>query len=456
MSWSTPTGVFTTIFVRATTRKVEISNLITDILNRQAPCLAVPFALCMLALTANAQSTTETPAGTTAPTSTTPSGASPPATPQTVTIAAVPAVTAAVVVPSLAISAPSSAPEPGFLLEKKFSVSGIVDGYANYDKNDPSNGNTQLRNFDIRADQISITEAKLVLAYDPAPFGIRADVGLGSALDLMHPANPSGTGLKYVEQMFVSVKPPKWKGFQADFGQFVTTAGAEIIESSDNWNYSRSLLFSYAIPYYHFGLRTSMPVTSSITAGVQVVQGWNNIFDNNSGKTLGFTAAQAKKHYTMNATYYVGPENDNTNKGFRNLFDAVLLLTPAAKFNAYINYDYGQNRNPNSTNTGLGSLVHWQGIAGAGHVQATSKLTATVRAEYFADLNGFSTGLTQKLDEVTLTADYLVHPGVLARVEYRHDHSNQPFFLKGGAAPTNVDNQGTFEMALIGFFGPKT
>ena len=31
-----------------------------------------------------------------------------------------------------------------------------------------------------------------------------------------------------------------------------------MIESKDNWNYSRSLLFAWAIPYYHFGLRSSL------------------------------------------------------------------------------------------------------------------------------------------------------------------------------------------------------
>ena len=353
------------------------------------------------------------------------------------------------------ISAPSAAPEPGFLAKSPISVSGILDGYYDFDANHPDDGDTQLRNFDIRANTVSLTEAKIVLAHDPAPFGFRADIGFGSALDLMHPSNPSGGGLKYVEQMFVSAKPAKWKGFEADFGQFVTSAGAEIIESADNWNYSRSLLFSFAIPYYHFGVRTSMPVTSTFTAGVQVVQGWNNIFDNNSGKTVGFTAVQAKKYYTLNATYYVGPENNNTDHGYRNLLDAVLLLTPSAKFNAYLNYDYGQNRNANATNTGVGTLAHWQGIAGAAHVQATSKITATLRAEYYSDPNGFTTGTAQKLNEVTGTADYLLHAGILARAEYRHDHSNQLYFQKNGV-PASVNGQSTIEVSLIAFFGPKT
>jgi hypothetical protein len=356
---------------------------------------------------------------------------------------------------SLVISAPSAAPEPAFLAKSKISVSALVDGYYDYDHNNPDSGNTQIRNFDIRANTVSLTEAKIVLAHDPAPLGIRVDFGFGSAFQVMHPANPSGTGLKYVEQMFVSAKPAKLKGFQADFGQFVTSAGAEVIESGDNWNYSRSLLFALAIPYYHFGLRTSMPVTSTTTVGVQVVQGWNNIFDNNSGKTVGITGVQAKKHYTLSGNYYFGPENNNTNHGYRNLFDTTLLLTPTAKFNAYINYDYGQNRNANSTNTGVADLVHWQGIAGAAHLQATSKITATVRAEYFSDNNGFSTGTAQKLNEVTLTGDYLIHPGILARAEYRHDHAGQPFF-DNNHLPASTKSQSTFEIALIAFFGPKT
>ena len=366
-----------------------------------------------------------------------------------------PTVAAAAASASLTISAPAAAPEPAILAKSPISVSGVFDGYYNFDANHPDDGDTQLRNFDIRANTVSLTEAKIVLAHDPAPFGFRADVGLGSVFEVMHPANPSGGGLKYVEQMFISAKPAKWKGFEADFGQFVTSAGAEVIESGDNWNYSRSLLFSLAVPYYHFGLRTSMPVTSTITAGVQVVQGWNNIFDNNFGKTIGITAAQAKKYYTLNVNYYVGPENNNTDHGYRNLIDTTLLLTPTAKFNAYINYDYGQNRNANATNTGIGSLAHWQGIAGAAHVQATSKMTATVRAEYFTDPNGFTTGVAQKLNEVTVTGDYLVHPGILVRAEYRHDHSNELYFVKKND-PALVAGQSTFELSLIAFFGPKT
>jgi len=169
--------------------------------------------------------------------------------PATTAPAAAPAAAAPAAAPSLTISAPSAAPEPKALAKSWVQVSGILDGYYDYDSDNPANGSTNptagpnqynyIRNFDIRANTVSLTEAKITLSHDPGWFGFRTDVGFGSVFDVMHPANPSGTGLKYVEQMYVATKPPKWKGFEADYGQFVTSAGAEVIESGDNWNYSR-------------------------------------------------------------------------------------------------------------------------------------------------------------------------------------------------------------------------
>ena len=111
----------------------------------------------------------------------------------------------------------------------------------------------------------------------------------------------------------------------------MTSAGAEVIEAKDNWNYSRSILFAWAIPYYHFGLRTVLPVGSHFTGGVQVVNGWNNVEDNNSGKTLGFVGNFTSKKVSWMNNYYTGPENTGTNKGWRNLYDTTLLLTPSGQ-----------------------------------------------------------------------------------------------------------------------------
>src|SRR5438270_608003 len=80
---------------------------------------------------------------------------------------------------------------------------------------------------------------------------------------------------------------PLGKGLQVDVGKFVTQHGAEVIEAKSNWNYSRSLLFSLAIPYYHSGVRVSYALNGKTTIMGTIVNGWNNVVENNSGKTLG-------------------------------------------------------------------------------------------------------------------------------------------------------------------------
>ena len=125
----------------------------------------------------------------------------------------------------------------------------------------------------------------------------------------------------------------------------MTSAGAEVIETNANWNYSRSLLFAWAIPYYQFGVRTSFPIGPHFTGGVQLVQGWNNVYDNNSGKTIGLTGAYAWKKVTWSHNYYVGPEKYHTNDGIRHLYDTTVLVNANDNLSYYINFDYGQDKN---------------------------------------------------------------------------------------------------------------
>jgi len=102
----------------------------------------------------------------------------------------------------------------------------------------------------------------------------------------------------------------------------------KVIEAKDNWNYSRSLLFAWAIPYTHFGLRTSMPVSKTETVGVQVVDGWNVVTKNNGWATVGLTSAYVKTKYTWDLNFYTGPENALAGHGYRNLVDTTLAAHP--------------------------------------------------------------------------------------------------------------------------------
>jgi hypothetical protein len=407
---------------------------------RQEQNVSVKFSLLLLVCCAALFATDRVQAQESTP-STSPSSSAP-ATSPTTPAAAAPA------------AAPTAAPTWSVGL---IDFSGLVDGYYNFNANHPATSSygNQLRNFDYDANAFSLSMAKLTLSHDADPIGFRVDLGFGKTFDAVF-------GTDHLEQAYISWKPTKGKGFEADLGEFVTSAGAEVIETKDNWNYSRSILFAYALPYYHVGLRTSMPITKSFTAGVQVVNGWNNFFsDNNSGKTIGITGVYTKPKFVWAGNYYTGPENPGTNKGFRNLFDTTLTLTPTAKFSAYINYDYVQNRDAAALSESsyvTTGLDHLSGVAFAARYQATDKIAFAGRAEYVADKSDFGAtvgaGTRQNLNEFTLTAEYKVPEGLLARLEYRRDGSDEPYFNKGTSLAV-AKGQSTLEVGVTAFFGPK-
>jgi len=383
-------------------------------------------------------------------------------TPAPVPIVAAPVAATPAAAPAAAdtpAAAPAAAPTPPTWSVGPMDISGFIDGYYSFNANQPTAANNgqvnDLYNFNDKTDQFNLSAAKLTLNHDPDPVGAHIDFIYGRANDLINaaPTNSSSTDqLNYVEQAFLSLKPPKAKGFELDFGKFVTSAGAEVIEAKDNWNYSRSLLFVNAIPYWHFGVRTSLPVTKTETIGFQLVNGWNNVSKNQGGVTGAFTSAFTKPKFAWTANYYVGPENSGTTNGIRNLFDTTLLLTPPGKINAYINFDYGANRDAVEAQ-GDNNLHSWDGVAGAIHAQANAKSALSGRFEYFNDPDGFQTGTKQHVEEFTATYEYKWVEGLLARVEYRGDFSSASVFHKD--ASSMVDQQSTVTFAMIAFFGPK-
>ncbi len=377
-------------------------------------------------------------------------------------------------------AAPAAAapPAPPVWSVGAMDLSGYIDGYYSYNANSPSPDSNagqinELYNFNDVTDQFALNAAKLTFNHDPDPIGAhidllygRTDIEMNGTYDYYE---NEGAG-KYIEQAFLSYKPVKAKGFEADFGKFSTSAGAEVIETMSNWNYSRSLLFAHAIPYNHFGLRTSMPVTKTETLGVQVVNGFNTNEKVNGGVMIGLTSAYVKPKYSWDANYYVGPQNFDTQKGYLNLFDTTLLLTPTSKFNAYLNYDYGQNRDAPYTYDGYSygdkNLLHWQGAAVAAHEQFKPNDAVAARYEFYFDPQGYTTpyhcddceysgyGPRRQFQEITLTYEHKWVEGLLARLEYRRDWTNFNYFTKGNI---RCLGEGSIHLTagFVAFFGPK-
>src|ERR1019366_5791957 len=148
-------------------------------------------------------------------------------------------------------------------------VSGMIDAYYSVGFNHPVGNVSGLRNFDDKANQMELNMAALTLDYGPKPVGFHVDVGVGRTFDIISATEKDVSAMRFFKQAYIDVKPASWKGLELDFGRFVTFASAEVIETPNNWNYSRSLLCVWCTPYYHFGFRATAPVGKQFTAGFQ-------------------------------------------------------------------------------------------------------------------------------------------------------------------------------------------
>jgi hypothetical protein len=351
-------------------------------------------------------------------------------------------------------AAPAPAPpaptpvDPGPLHEWGTDFSFLFDGYVDANFDHPASGFNALRAFDVRSDTAHVNMAEISIDHAPAPLGFHVDAGFGETFDIIHAGNRDPGDWKYIKQAYISVKPKWLHGIEIDAGEFVTSAGAEVIETNQNFNYSRSLLFTWAIPYSHTGLRVQYPIGAHFTGSFQVVNGWNNVEPINSGKTYGFTGAYAWKKVTWSNNYYVGPEHFHTTVGWRNLYDTSIAVNQTDNLTWYVNYDYGRDKN-----VGPGA-EQWTGIAAAARYAVGRKYAVAARLEWFDDKNGFTTGTAQTVNEFTLTSEYKFSSWLMSRAEFRTDWSNQPFFQKDNR-PAGSHVQPTALLGLIAYFAPK-
>jgi hypothetical protein len=356
--------------------------------------------------------------------------------------------------PAEAAVASPSAPAPTGLagLLGPTTLSGFVDTYYGFNSNHPSTRQNGLRNFDVNTNQFGLNMIELVAdksVDNTNRLGYHVALGFGQAMNMVNSASPTELGFdQYLKEGYLEYMAPIGKGLQINVGKFVTPAGAEVIESKDNWNYSRSLLFSWAIPYFHFGASAKYAFNSKFAVTGYVVNGWNNSIDNNTGKTVGFSAAWTPNaKFSIIETYLGGPEQSNDNKDWRHLSDTVITYNPTAKLSFIANYDYGHE------DIGIAqerpfTVAKWSGLAGYVKYAPNDKWAVAVRGEYFDDNQGWSTGTAQELSEFTATLQRTFAGKLISRLEFRRDMTDARTFLRG-PANTGVGGQNTAAIGLI-------
>lgn len=321
------------------------------------------------------------------------------------------------------------------------TATGFVDTYYSLNFARPATQLNKFRNFDVGDHYFDVALAELVVQKVAAPIGFRVDADFGSTNDLVH--GGTGTTLNFLQQAYLTAVVPIGSGLTVDAGKFVTHMGFEVIESKDNWNYSRSFLFAWAIPYYHVGLRVAYPIFSNVTLTGHLCNGWNSVQDNNSSKTFGASLiATPLSGLTVVAGWIGGKEQpDSLQAGARNVVDLTVAYKPTDQLSLAANASLGREDLPADD-------ARWQGLALYARYGFSGGTGVAVRAEAYDDEDGQTTGVPQRLEEITVTLEQSVLTFLLLRAEYRYDHSSVAVFDDGEDIGV-LQHQNTFTIGAV-------
>lgn len=322
-------------------------------------------------------------------------------------------------------------------------------------------GTTNHRAYDVYHNQLSLNLAELELSKKQGEVGMLMDLDFGYAASTNSSAGSlTDTVYNTVGQAYLTYDPSNFKGFHLKAGKSAAYMGYETYKSKDNWNYSRSLMFTYGLPGYHMGVSAGYDVMpDKLTATFHYMNGWDNMYKREASPTFGFSFnlpnLVEKLDVTLNTIfgrarprmqvsdnghdYQTVIDTNGTTKGIatRNAYEAVATYKYSTDTSLAADVAYGTEKRPNNQS----AAVYW-GVAGYAKWKAYSKATLSPRLEFFEDRDNVAintyTG-SSSIWSATLTHGYDLAPGLDFRTELRYDMANKNMFNTGG-----VEGNGSF------------
>jgi Putative beta-barrel porin-2, OmpL-like. bbp2 len=354
----------------------------------------------------------------------------------------------------------------GLSILKGIEIHGFLAGNYTYNLNRPKSRRNGLLLFNEDHNTFSLNHANIQISKTGENgLGFLADLDFGDTAEIVggvtrwsnsvdadgNPTNTESRNSIELRQAYLTYKFGIGNGLTLKAGKFVTLHGAEVIKSwnSFNYNISNSILFGWAIPFTHTGLMASYPFNDYVSMDLGLVNGWDNVADNNDGKTVhGGLTLKPHPQLTFYLSGSYGPEQNDRGDSKRAMLTTLVTYKPTDRLTLILDHNWGNESELVENSKGnLTKSADWHGVAGYAIYSLTDKLSASLRAEWFSDMDATRTGLKQDLWEITPTLTYSIAEGLFARFEYRHDESNKRFFENHRGDP--LSGQDVFATELI-------
>jgi hypothetical protein len=311
-------------------------------------------------------------------------------------------------------------------------------------------GNNKYRSFDLYHDDFSLALAELT--FEKKVGNVTAFI----ALDFGHTAevlSPNDEVTKNVTQAYLTYVPksnPRWS-FVA--GKMLTHIGLELIKTSANWNYSRSLLFSYAGPFWHTGVGAKYAIVPDrITGAIYIYNQTSGVYQTGRSKTLG-AQLQTKPWENVTLTYNLidGQENDAAGIGHvRQIHELVATYDISPEWSVAGDMIFGDLTHAKAS----GARAQWFAWTAAARYKV-GWFMVSPRFEIYNDKGGVTlepatddtAALPQKVDSETLTFGFDCGDGLQIKLEGRRDHSTAQVFPTAGL--NKVASQTTATLGIL-------
>jgi hypothetical protein len=369
---------------------------------------------------------------------------------------------------SAKVDAGSMAPEgdsPIMTALKGTKLSGFVDaGYQvsfgnglNGKVASPAPGLMSTRVFDERANSFYLNAVQLNierLATKDMIVGYHFELAAGHDVGIYN-NNGSEVGL---QEGWLQILAPVGSGIDIRVGKQAYLGGFEVIESKDDFNYSRGLLFGFIQPFTQTGIRASYSFGDQLSATIgfsnsnnsTVGGGADQYADNDNQKNVDLQLAfKPTKDALVQMTITEGTDKANfgqTTAGKFYIFDIVASYT-MDKLIVGLNLDWASaNRIVNAVPPPNTVRFPLSGLALYGKYAWTDAMASALRWEYFSDGKGAfygqqsgagapvgtDSGTGARVWELTLTQEMKVANQLILRVEVRTDNGNNHIMSRDG------------------------
>jgi hypothetical protein len=376
------------------------------------------------------------------------------------------AITAAIIVAIaprllLAADAPAAAPAAPAVpaLSDLLTAWGLTvtgDAAASYYHSNGYPGST-WRGFDQDHDSFQLDEAGLQIGYQPKQgIGAFVDIIAGTDAQILN-ENESATKSGSTSASSVDARQAYLQYATGPLtiiaGKYVTMAGAEVINPSQDTNFSRSLLFWELEPLDHTGIRATYAATDTLSISVGVNNGWNYTDLSTSGSKTGeFNATWTpNKIVSLAVTGYFGKDDVLYDGQELSLIDIVGTYNVTSALTLILNADFKQSSGNGIS--GDDATTHINGFAGYANYAINDALRVSVRGEYLSYL-----GAGHAI-EGTVTLGYTPVKNFEVRAELRYDKLSDglvdagAFYVRANPGDEDeIDANNNTEFALQGVY----